>query len=93
VCVNLTNLGNDSIRDEMRILLNGAFGPATFRCGNCSLFLCPKKAMLRSLAIGSSWTYAPKSHLAVPLTAQNNPYAPQMDLNGGIKMHAFPLQK
>ena len=28
VCVNLTNLGNDSIRDEMRILLNGVAVPS-----------------------------------------------------------------
>ena len=29
VSVNLTKLGNDSIRDEMRILLNGACVPGT----------------------------------------------------------------
>ena len=28
VCVNLTNLGNDSIRAEMRILLNGVAVPS-----------------------------------------------------------------
>jgi len=33
--VNLTKLGNDSIRDEMRILLNGACGPVLLSSKAC----------------------------------------------------------
>ena len=75
--------GNDTIRDEMRILLNGAFGPAAFRCVIRSLFWCPKKVALRCVVMGSSSAQAPKSHLQYPLRPHENPYVPQVDLNGG----------